>query len=68
MLVGLFAGLMPLPSIGITEAAFTAGLMAVGLPQADALAAAIIYRFCTFYLPPAWGYVALRWLTNNDFL
>jgi uncharacterized membrane protein YbhN (UPF0104 family) len=68
VLVGLFAGLMPLPSVGVTEAAITAGLMAVGLPQADALAAAIIYRCCTFYLPPLWGYLALRWLTRNDFL
>ena len=68
VLVSLFAGLMPLPSIGITEAAITAGLMAVGLPEADALAAAIIYRCCTYYLPPLWGYVALRWLTKNDFL
>ena len=68
VLVSLFAGLMPLPSIGISEAAITAGLMAVGLPEADALAAAIIYRLCTYYLPPLWGYIALRWLTKNDFL
>jgi hypothetical protein len=30
VLVGLFGGLMPLSSIGITEEAFTAGLMTVG--------------------------------------
>jgi uncharacterized protein (TIRG00374 family) len=68
VLVGLFSGLMPLPSIGISEAAITAGLVAVGLPQVDALAAALLYRLCTYYLPPLWGYVALRWLTNNDYL
>jgi uncharacterized membrane protein YbhN (UPF0104 family) len=68
VLVGLFAGLMPLPSVGVTEAAITAGLVAVGMPQADSLAAAILYRCCTFYLPPLWGYVALRWLTKNDYL
>ena len=68
VLVGLFAGLMPLPSVGITEAALTAGLVAVGIPQTEALAAAIFYRICTFYLPPLWGYIALRWLTKHDFL
>ncbi len=68
VLVGLFAGLMPLPSVGLTEAAITAGLVAVGMPQADSLAAAILYRCCTFYFPPLWGYVALRWLTKQDYL
>jgi uncharacterized membrane protein YbhN (UPF0104 family) len=68
VLVSLFAGLMPLPSIGVTEAAITFGLMATGMPQADALAAAIIYRICTYYLPPLWGYIALRWLTKNSYL
>ncbi|HEY2814355.1 MAG TPA: lysylphosphatidylglycerol synthase transmembrane domain-containing protein, partial [Acidimicrobiales bacterium] len=68
VLVSLFSGLMPLPSIGISEAAITAGLVAVGLPQTDALAAALIYRGCTYYLPPLWGYFALRWLTHHDYL
>jgi glycosyltransferase 2 family protein len=68
VLVGLFAGLMPLPSIGVTEAAITFGLTAAGLPETDALAAALLYRCTTFYFPPIWGYFALRWLTKNDYL
>jgi uncharacterized membrane protein YbhN (UPF0104 family) len=68
VLVGLFAGLMPLPSIGVTEAAIAFGLTAAGLPETDALAAALLYRCTTFYFPPIWGYVALRWLTKNDYL
>jgi len=28
----------------------------------------VIFRLCTFYLPPIWGGVAMRWLTRNDYL
>ena len=67
--VALFAGLMPVPGgVGITEAALTAGLVAIGVPEATAFAAAITTRLCTFYLPPIWGYVAMRWLRNHEYL
>jgi hypothetical protein len=23
---------------------------------------------CTYYLPPIWGYLALRWLNHKDYL
>jgi uncharacterized membrane protein YbhN (UPF0104 family) len=68
-MVALFAGLMPVPGgIGITEAALTAGLMAIGVPEGAAFAAAITTRLCTFYLPPIWGYFAMRWMRNNSYL
>lgn len=67
--VALFAGLMPVPGgVGVTEGALTAGFVAVGVPQATALAAALCYRLITFYLPPLWGYVALRSLRRDGYL
>ena len=67
--VALLAGVMPVPGgVGVSEAALTAGLIAIGIPDATAFAAAITTRLCTFYLPPIWGYVAMRWLRENDYL
>ncbi len=68
-LVALFAGLMPVPGgIGVTEAATTAGLIAIGMPEGAAFATAITARLCTFYLPPIWGWFAMRWLQRNQYL
>jgi uncharacterized membrane protein YbhN (UPF0104 family) len=68
-LVALFSGLMPVPGgIGVTEAAITAGLGLVGVAPDTAFAIAITNRVCTFYLPPLWGAVALRWLERHRYL
>ena len=68
-LVSLFAGLMPIPgNIGVSEAALTAGLTAVGVPQSAALSAAIVYRMATFYIPPAYGAVALKGMRKRGYL
>jgi len=68
-MVSLFAGVMPVPGgIGVTEAGFTVGLVAAGLPQEQAFAAAILTRILTFYLPPVWGFFSLRWLQHRDYL
>jgi uncharacterized protein (TIRG00374 family) len=65
----VFAGVMPVPGgMGVSEAALTAGLTAAGLPSAVAAAAAITHRLITFYLPPAWGWLATRWLTKRGYL
>jgi uncharacterized membrane protein YbhN (UPF0104 family) len=65
----LFGGLMPVPGgIGVVEAALMAGLIAIGVPETAAFAAAITFRVITFYLPPAWGWFAYRWLEKNDYL
>jgi uncharacterized membrane protein YbhN (UPF0104 family) len=67
--VALFAGLMPVPGgVGVTEGALTAGFVAVGVPEGIAFSAALCYRMCTFYLPPIWGYVALRSLRRDGYL
>ena len=67
--VALFAGFMPVPGgMGVSEAALTAGLVALGIPNAAAMSTAIAYRLVTFYLPPIWGSVATRWLKEHSYL
>ena len=67
--VSLFAGLMPIPGgIGVSEAGLTAGLAAIGVPTDIAVGAVIVWRLVSYYLPPTWGYVSLRWLTKHDYL
>jgi uncharacterized membrane protein YbhN (UPF0104 family) len=66
VLASLFGGFMPVPGgIGVVEAALTAGLTAVGVEQAAAFGAAIAFRAVTFYLPPLWGWVAMRRLQHD---
>jgi uncharacterized membrane protein YbhN (UPF0104 family)/tRNA A-37 threonylcarbamoyl transferase component Bud32 len=65
----LFAGFMPVPGgMGVAEAAYTAGLVALGVPNAAAMSTAIAFRMTTYYLPPAWGAIALRWLRHHSYL
>jgi len=67
--VSLFAGLMPVPGgVGVSEAGMTAGLAAIGVPSGIAVGAVLVYRLISYYLPPLWGYVSLRWLTKHDYL
>jgi uncharacterized membrane protein YbhN (UPF0104 family) len=69
VVTSFFAGLMPVPGgIGVTEAALTAGLVAAGVPQGAALSAVLVYRVVTYYLPPLWGWFAMRWLRQHDYL
>ena len=69
VMVSFFAGLMPVPGgIGVTEAALTAGLVAAGVPQTEALSAVLVYRVLTYYLPPLWGFFAMQWLRRHDYL
>jgi uncharacterized membrane protein YbhN (UPF0104 family) len=68
-LVSLFAGLVPIPgNIGVAEAALTAGLVAVGIPDPAALSAALVYRMVTYYLPPIWGGLCMRGLRKRGFI
>jgi len=67
--VALFAGFMPVPGgMGVSEAALTAGLVALGVPSTAAVSTAIAYRLVTFYLPPIWGSFATRWLKSHSYL
>ncbi len=67
--ISLFIGLVPVPGgIGVAETALTAGLIAVGIPQEAAVAAAITHRMVTSYIPPVFGWWAQRWLIERDYL
>jgi uncharacterized membrane protein YbhN (UPF0104 family) len=65
--VSLLAGLVPVPGgVGVAEALLTYGLIRSGMTDDAAFAAVIAYRASTFYLPPIWGYLAMRWLQHRD--
>jgi uncharacterized membrane protein YbhN (UPF0104 family) len=67
--VSLFSGLAPVPGgIGIAEAGLTAGLVAFGVPKAEAITTAASYRVMTCYLPPIGGFAALRWLGRHGYV
>ena len=67
--VALFSSLIPVPGgIGVTELGLTIGLTSAGMSEASALGAVLFYRVATFYLPPVWGFFALRWLQKNRYL
>jgi uncharacterized membrane protein YbhN (UPF0104 family) len=67
--VSLFAGLMPVPGgMGVAEAGFTAGLVALGVSNPAAVSTAIAFRLVTFYVPPIWGTFAMRWLRKHAFV
>jgi uncharacterized membrane protein YbhN (UPF0104 family) len=67
--VTVFSGIIPVPGgIGVAEAGLTAGLMLFGVPEAVAFAAALTHRLVTYYVPPAWGWIALRWLGKRGYV
>ena len=68
-LASLFAGFMPVPGgMGVAEAAYTAGLVALGVANAPAMSTAIAFRMITYFIPPVWGAVAMRWLRQHAYL
>jgi glycosyltransferase 2 family protein len=65
----VLSGLIPSPGgIGAAEASISAGLIALGVGESTAFAIAITQRLSTFYLPPIWGYLSLRWLTRKGYV
>lgn len=67
--VALLSGLLPIPGgIGVAEGGLTFGLVRAGMPEEVAFAAVMLYRMSSFYLPPIWGFFAMRWLERRRFL
>ena len=65
----VLSSLIPSPGgIGAAEASLSAALIALGVGESTAFAIAITQRLCTFYLPPIWGYLSLRWLTHKGYV
>ena len=69
MSVSLLGSLVPVPgNVGVAEFGLTVGLTAAGMSPESAVAAVLLYRIATYYLPPAWGFVALRRLQRDAYL
>ena len=67
--VSLLASFVPVPGgVGVAEFGLTLGLTTAGMPPEAAVAAVLLYRISTFYLPPLWGFFAMRWLQRNRYL
>ena len=67
--VSLLASVVPVPGgVGVAEFGLTLGLTSAGMTAEPAVAAVLLYRIATFYLPPLWGFFALRWLQRNRYL
>ncbi len=54
--------------MGVSEAAYTAALVAFGVPHTAALSTAIGFRLVTYYLPPIWGGFAMKWLRGHAYV
>jgi glycosyltransferase 2 family protein len=65
----LIGGAVPVPGgLGVVEAGLIAGLSAAGIPQDQAVAAVLIERFFTAYLPPVWGWATLAWMRRREYV
>jgi uncharacterized membrane protein YbhN (UPF0104 family) len=65
--VSLLAGLLPIPGgIGVAEGALVFSLVHAGMSEEAAFAATMMYRLSNFYLPPIWGYFAMKWLQRTN--
>jgi uncharacterized protein (TIRG00374 family) len=69
MSVSLVGSFVPIPgNIGVAEFGLTIGLVSAGMTDEAALAAVLLYRIATYYLPPVWGFFALQWLQRSRYL
>jgi glycosyltransferase 2 family protein len=67
--VSLLASFIPVPGgVGVAEFGLTLGLTSAGMTPETAIAAVLLYRISTFYLPPIWGFPAMLWLQRNRYL
>jgi len=66
-LTSLLGGIAPVPGgMGVMEASYISLLTLLGISEELAIAATLLYRLCTTYLPPIWGWGALVWLRRHD--
>ena len=68
-LAAIVGGAVPVPGgLGVVEAGLIAGLTSAGIPQDQAVAAVLIQRCFTAYLPPVWGFVTLTWMRRREYV
>jgi uncharacterized membrane protein YbhN (UPF0104 family) len=67
--VSLLASFIPVPGgIGVAEFGLSIGLTSAGMVPEAAIAAVLLYRAATYFLPPVWGFPAMLWLQRNRYL
>jgi uncharacterized membrane protein YbhN (UPF0104 family) len=67
--VSLLASFIPVPGgIGVAEFGLALGLTSAGMAAEAAIAAVLLYRISTYYLPPVWGFPAMLWLQRIRYL
>ena len=63
------AAASPTPgNVGAVEVALSAGLVAAGVPSGAAVAAVLLYRLLTFWLPLVPGFIAFRYVQTRHHL
>jgi uncharacterized protein (TIRG00374 family) len=68
-LAAIVGGAVPVPGgAGVIEAGLIAGLTSAGIPQDQAVAAVLIQRLFTAYLPPVWGFGTLTWMRRREYV
>ena len=68
-LAAILGGAVPVPGgLGVVEAGLIAGLTSAGIPQDQAVAAVLIQRLFTSYLPPVWGFLTLTWMRRREYV
>jgi uncharacterized protein (TIRG00374 family) len=68
-LAAIVGGAVPVPGgLGVVEAGLIAGLTSAGVPQDQAVAAVLIQRLFTAYLPPVWGFMTLTWMRRREYV
>jgi glycosyltransferase 2 family protein len=68
-LAAVIGGIVPVPNgAGVVEAGLIAGLTSAGIPQDQAVAAVLIQRVFTSYLPPIWGWFTLAWMRRREYI
>ncbi len=68
-LASIVGGAVPVPGgAGVIEAGLIAGLTSAGIPQDQAVAAVLIQRLFTAYLPPVWGFATLTWMRRREYV
>ena len=66
---GLLGGVVPIPGgVGVSEAVLTAFLVMFGVDETTAVAAAVVYRVVTFYIPSGYGWFSMNWLDKNGYI
>jgi uncharacterized protein (TIRG00374 family) len=68
-LAAMIGGAVPVPGgAGVIEAGLIAGLTSAGIPQDQAVAAVLIQRLFTAYLPLVWGFATLTWMRRREYV